>query len=255
MQLKASLHIHTSEDKKDGHMINYSIYDLIDEAEKNGFKVLGFTPHNKFVFKQKFAEYAKNKGILLIPGVELSLGHVFSKHVVILNCNKNIEKIKSLKQLLEYKKNHPEIFILAPHPTYNRFISVGARNLKKYIDLFDAIEYSCSYSQKMNRNNKKAGSIAASFQKPIISTGDVHVLKKLNTDFCIIEATDCTAESVLQAIKYGKFKNITAPKTFFGLIASYINFSSKYISKYITVKILHTSDKKLELEAAVVKDI
>jgi predicted metal-dependent phosphoesterase TrpH len=227
---------------------------LIDEAEKCGFKVLGFTPHKKFVFKEEFAEYAKKKGILLIPGVERGLGRLFNKHVIILNCDKTIEKVKTLKQLLKYKNEHPEIFILAPHPTYSRLISIGARELKKYIDLFDAIEHSAAYSKKLNRNNKKAESIAARFQKPVIATADVHFLKKLNTDFAIIEAVDMTTESVLQAIKYGKFKNVTVPKTFFDLIKYYLSFLTKYIGKYITVKIFGLRSKKMELETVVLEE-
>jgi len=248
MQLKASLHIHTSEDKRDGHIINYNVYNLIDEAKKNGFNVLGFTPHKKFVFKEEFAEYAKKKGILLIPGVERGLGRFFNKHVVILNCDKTIEKVKTLKELLAYKNEHPEIFILAPHPAYNRLISIGAGKLEKYINLFDAIEHSSAYSKKLNFHNKKAAAIAARFQKPVIATADVHVLKKLNTDFAIIEAVDLTAESVLQAIKYGKFKNVTAPQSLFDLYKYYINFLTKYIIKYITIKIFGLQAKKLELE-------
>lgn len=248
MQLKASLHIHTSEDKRDGHIINYNVYNLIDEAQKCGFKVLGFTPHKKFVFKEEFAEYAKKKGILLIPGIERGLGRFFNRHVVILNCDKTIEKVKTLQQLLVYKNEHPGIFILAPHPTYNRLISIGARKLKKYIHLFDAIEHSCACSKKLNHHNKKAEVIAARFQKPIIATADVHVLKKLNTDFAVIEAVDLTAESVLQAIRYGKFKNVTAPQNSFDLIKYYVNFLTKYIIKYITIKILGLKTEKLELE-------
>jgi len=249
MQLKASLHIHTSEDKKDGHIINYNVYNLIDEAEKNGFKVLGFTPHNKFVFKEEFALYAKNKGILLIPGIERGLGRFLNQHVIILNCDKTIEKVKTFKQLLEYKAGHPEIFILAPHPTYTRFISIGARKLKKYIHLFDAVEHSSAYSKKIDYHNKKAAAIAARFQKPIISTADVHILKKLNTDFAIIDAVDLTAESVFQAIKYGKFKNITVPQSLLALYKYYVGFLTKYIIKYTTVKILGLRAKELEFEA------
>jgi len=248
MQLKASLHIHTSEDKKDGHIINYNVYNLIDEAQKCGFKVLGFTPHKEFVFKEEFAEYAKKKGILLIPGVERGLGRFFNRHVVILNCDKTIEKVKTLKELLAYKEKHPGIFVLAPHPTYNRLISIGARKLKKYINLFDAIEHSCACSKKTNFHNKEAEAIAARFQKPIIATADVHILKKLNTDFAIIEAVDLTTESVLQAIKYGKFKNVTAPQSLFDLTKYYINFLTKYTIKYITIKILGLQAKKLEME-------
>lgn len=248
MRLKASLHIHTSEDKKDGHIINYNVYNLIDEAEKCGFNVLGFTPHKKFVFREEFAVYAKNKGILLIPGVERGLGRFLNRHVIILNCDQTVEKIKTLKQLAKYKSEHPEIFVLAPHPTYSRLISIGARNLKKYINLFDAIEHSGAYSKKMNFHNQKAKAIAARFKKPIISTADVHILKKLNTDFAIIEAENLSAASVFQAIKYGRFENITAPKSLFSLIKYYFNFLANYIVKYLTVKILGLRLKRLEPE-------
>lgn len=244
MQLKASLHLHTSEDKKDGHIINYNIYNLIDEAAKHGFNVLGFTPHNKFVFKEEFADYAKKKGLLLIPGVERSLGRFFHGHVIILNCDRTIEKVKTLKQLLKYKSEHPGIFIFAPHPTYNRFISIGARKLKKYIHLFDAIEYSYAYAKKLNFHNKKAKAIADSFQKPVIATADVHVLKKLNTDFALIEAEEFTSESIFEAIKYGQFENVTAPKSLFALIKYYISFLTKYFIKYITIKILELETVK-----------
>lgn len=249
MQLKVSLHIHTSEDKKDGHIINYNVYNLIDEAEKCGFKVLGFTPHNKFVFKQEFADYAKKKGLLLIPGIERGLGRFANRHVVILNCDKTAEKIKTFKELLAYKAEHPEIFILAPHPTYNRLISIGAGKLKKYINLFDAIEHSCACSKKLNYHNKKAAAIAARFQKPIIATADVHVLKKLNTDFAVVEAVDLTAESVLMAIRYGKFKNVTVPQSLFNLLKYYVKFITKYFTKYIIIKILGPRSRELELES------
>jgi predicted metal-dependent phosphoesterase TrpH len=247
MLLKTSLHIHTSEDKKDGHMIGYDAYRLIDEAEKSGFDVLGFTPHQKFVFKPEFAEYAKKKGILLIPGVERSFGRVLNKHVIILNCDKSIEKVKNFKQLIKYKKEHPEIFVLAPHPTYNRLLSVGARNLEKYIGLFDAIEYSWLYSKRMN-SNKRAEKIALAHNKPMVSTADVHVLKKLDTDYALIEADGFTAESVFRAIKEQRFENITAPKKFADIAAYLIATNIKYVVKYIEKKMLGLDERELAEE-------
>ena len=102
------------------------------------------------------------------------------------------------------------------------------------------------YSLRARGLNAEA--IAARFQKPIIATADVHILKKLNTDYAIIEAVDLTAESVLQAIRYGKFKNVTAPQSLFDLYKYYVNFLAKYIVKYVTVKIFGSRAKKLELE-------
>jgi predicted metal-dependent phosphoesterase TrpH len=246
MQLKVSLHIHTNEDKKDGHMIDYNIYQLIDESKKKGFDVLGFTPHQKFVFKEEFAKYAKTKGILLIPGIERSLGRVFNNHVIILNCDKTIEKVRNFKQLIKYKKDHPKIFVLAPDPTFSRLVSIGRRNLKKYIDIFDAVEYSWLYSKSINANNK-AGVIASQHKKPMISTADVHVLKKLDMDYAIIDADFLNIDSVLNSIKQGRFVNITEPKKLLHIISHVSAVVAKYIARYVEVNILGLKIKKLEV--------
>lgn len=245
MILKASLHIHTSEDRRDGHMIEYNVYQLIDEANKKGFNVLGFTPHQKFVFKEEFATYAASKGILLIPGVERNLGRFLFKHVVILNCDKSIEKVRNFKQLKKYKEEHPDIFILAPHPTFSRFVSLGARKLKKHIDLFDAIEYSWMYSPGMNANHR-AEIIAEQFNKPMIATSDVHFLKMLNSDYALIEADVLSTAAVMQAIKDDQFENITAPKQFRTLVFYTATTICKYIYGFVRIHIFGFEIKNLQ---------
>lgn len=244
MKLKASLHIHTKEDERDGHMIDYSIYQLIDEAKKHGFHVLGFTPHQKFVFKQKYADYAREKGIILLPGVERNMGRILNKHVIILNCDKSIEQVKNFKQLVEYKKNNPDIFILSAHPTFSRIISIGAKNLKKYIDLFDAIEHSWLYSVFIN-SNRKAGKIARKSEKPMIATADVHNIKKLNTDHAIINADEFSSKAVLEAISRGDFENVTIPKKLISIYGYLFMFNLKYAYRYFVRRILCMENKKL----------
>jgi predicted metal-dependent phosphoesterase TrpH len=246
MLLKVSLHIHTKEDKKDGHIINYNVYQLIDEAKKKGFDVLGFTPHKKFVFKEEFARYAESKGILLIPGVELSLGRISQKHMIVLNCDKSAEKVKNFKQLAKYKQEHPNVFILAPHPTYTRLFSVGKRNLKRYINLFDAIEYSWLYSKKINAN-KKAQAIASKFNKPMVSTADVHVLKKLDTDYAMIDADFFNAESIFESIRQNRFENVTSPKKFSEIFKHIFVTVIKYVAGYIWVNILNLRRGEMEI--------
>lgn len=237
MQLKISLHIHTKEDKKDGHMISYNVFQLIDEAEKCGFDVLGYTPHQKFVCRPEYVEYAKSKGILLIPGVERGLGRFHNKHVIILNCDKSAEKVKNFRQLAKYKQENPHVFVLAPHPTFSRLLSMGVRNLRKHINLFDAIEYSWLYSQKLNPN-RRAEAIALEFNKPMISTSDVHVLKKLDMDFSLIEAQSFTAEGVFTAIKEKRIENVTEPKRIFDLAVYLLRTNFRYVFKLFEVKVL-----------------
>jgi len=219
MKLKASLHIHTAEDQIDGYIIKYNIYQLIDKASQLGFKVLAVTCHRKFVYRKEYGDYAKDKGILLISGIELSMSKFmfWRNDLIVLNCDKNIEQVKTFKQLADYKKRHPEIFIIAAHPNFGQRQSMGIKKLIKYIDLFDAIEHCWFYSSKINFN-RRVEKIAKNFFKPFIATADAHVLTYFNTDYAIIDAEELTPQSIFTAIKQNKFINITKPKKLLELI-------------------------------------
>lgn len=218
MELKTNLHLHTKEDPLDGEnwkkIVSYSVYELIDYARALDFKVLAFTSHLKFVYKEEYGDYAKARGILLIPGIETELReYFFSKHVLILNCDKSVEKVTTFKELERYKKDHPEIFVIAPHPDFGAVYSVGLKNLRKYINLFDAIECSWFYSKIFNLNKGGEG-VAKESGKPFIATSDTHILKNLETGYAMIEADELSAESVFKAIREMKFTNmIKAQKT------------------------------------------
>ncbi|MCF7795183.1 PHP domain-containing protein [Patescibacteria group bacterium] len=218
---KASLHIHSAEDKNESFQIKYNVYELIDYAYKKNFKILALTFHNFYGYKQEFSDYAKSKNILLIPGIEASLyDDVNSKqksHTVILNCDKDIEEVKSLSDLKKYKQEHPEIFIISPHPLFGLGMSIGEKKLKENIDLFDAIEHSWFYHRLYNKN-KKVQTIAQDFKKPFIATSDLHHLKHLDDDYVVINATSLDTEIVFNSLKAFKYKNISKPKSLFRLI-------------------------------------
>ncbi len=92
MILKTNLHFHAANDEK---VIQYDIFQGIDYAKKQGFDVLAYTSHDKFLFKPEFSAYAEKKGLLLIPGIEIKIKR---KHIVILNCDKKAEEIKDNQQ-------------------------------------------------------------------------------------------------------------------------------------------------------------
>ena len=69
--LKADLHIHTSEDPKEN--LAYDARELIDYAKNLGFDVIAITLHEKLFQNRQVFDYAKKKGILLIPGIELRI--------------------------------------------------------------------------------------------------------------------------------------------------------------------------------------
>jgi predicted metal-dependent phosphoesterase TrpH len=244
MMLKASLHIHTAEDKVEGYIIKYNVYELIDWAEQLGFKVLGLTCHKNFIYQDDYVDYAKSKGILLLLGVELQMRRKIARNdLIVLNIDprdaKTVEKINKFDELAEYKKKHPEIFIMAPHPFADRRVSMGKRKLIKNMDLFDVVEHSWHYSRLLFNPNKKAEKITKKFNKPFVATSDAHFLKYFNTDYVLIDADQLDPQSVFDAIRSGRFTNVTNPKKFYQLVWCVVNFQVKKIFLFAFKKYKH----------------
>lgn len=200
MILKANLHFHTSLD--DGKTVDYNIYQGIDYAEEKDFDVLAYTSHFKFLFKKEYADYAMEKGILLIPGMEAKIE---KKDVLLINCDEEAEKIKTFEDLATYKRRNPCVFVIAPHPYVLNPKSLLSKLLKN-IKLFDAIELTV-FSNKIFDFNKKAGEIAEKYNKPLIANSDTHFFKDLERAYSLIETEEKTIENVLLAIKEKKFRN------------------------------------------------
>jgi predicted metal-dependent phosphoesterase TrpH len=238
MKLKASLHIHTKEDFVDGYVVRYNIYELIDYAAKNNFKILALTGHKKFIYRPEFGKYAEKKGIILVPGVELHINRFLflTDHIIVLNCGKDVEKIKNINDLLEYRKANPEIFVLAPHPGFGFLESISINKLIKNIDLFDGFEHSWFYSKKVNLN-KKVVSLAKKFNKPLVATADAHILTYFNTDYAIIDAEYFSSSSVLDALRRGRVANVTSPKSIFSIAWYIIRDMAERVIKYPVIKI------------------
>lgn len=218
---KVSLHLHSAEDKNESFQIKHNVFDLIDYAYKKNFNILALTFHDIYGYRKEFADYANSKGILLIPGIEASLYEEDDNkkkcHTLILNCDKEVEKIKTFSDLKRYKDKHPEIFIISAHPFFGLSVSIGEKKLKKYINLFDAIEHSWFYHKFYNRN-KKAQLIAQDFKKPFIATSDLHYLKGLNDDYLVVNSSLLSPESIFNSIRAFKYKNVSKPKSLFKLV-------------------------------------
>jgi len=217
MKLKANLHFHTGDDPCD--RVPYSLKDGIIEAERLGFQVLAITLHGTVFDVSAAQAFASAHGILLISGIEVK---VRGKHVVIIGAHNDAENIRSFSDITTYRRNHPESFILAPHP-YHLFHSLG-KYLAMHIDLFDGIELSWFYSASFDIN-KKAALIAKDTKKPFIATSDTHFLQYMDESYCIIDAIDASQESIVASLRNGRFENISSGgKGFFTLIYIWIKY-------------------------------
>ncbi len=225
MKIKASLHLHSKEDYKDGDVISYSFFQLIDKAKEFGFKLIAFTGHEKMVCLPEHIEYGKKKGIIVISGVEALIN---GKHILILNCNISADEIKTLSDLKDYKEKHPEIFVIVPHPNHGFLVSLGFKKLRKHLQLFDAVEHSWFYSKWFNLNLKTI-KIAKELELPLVATSDLHDIKYLNSNYLIAEVENLTIEDFFKAIKSNNFINYTNPKFLPELIVFQLHMTFKGI--------------------------
>ena len=157
--LKADLHLHSGEDQFD--VLYYSAYELMDRCAALEFRVIAITNHIIFTYKKAWREYAAERGMLLLPGVEASIR---GKHVVILNAEEEANKLHSFADLAAYKKSH-DVFIIAPHPFAWSPICLRDK-LYHHADLFDAVEIHNFYTKLINPN-RHAIKFAEKFVLPI----------------------------------------------------------------------------------------
>ncbi len=207
MKLKANLHLHTSDDPEDA--VSYTWHDAVDEAQRLGFDVLAHSCHHVFIDRPEYRAYAAEHGVLCIPGVERDIE---KRHVLILNADRSIESVNTFQGLAAYRANHPEAFVIAPHPFYYGDFSLKEK-LEPNIRLFDAIEESWFYSKWFNRN-LRAARVAERYHLPFITTSDTHVLRFLGVSYAEIDAEAKTVEAVFAAIRAKRFRNVNEPRRF-----------------------------------------
>ncbi|MCX6639838.1 MAG: hypothetical protein NTW14_05065 [bacterium] len=212
--LKADFHLHTNEDYYD--YMPHSAYELIDHGAKLGFCVLAITNHNFFTFSEAWRDYAQRRGILLIPGVEASIR---DKHVLILNADKDVNKLRTFDDLKAYKSSTDAV-IIAPHPFYPALICLQSK-LFRHLDLFDGVEFHAFYTKFFNPN-ERARQFAAEHGKTLIGDTDCHRLYQMGKTYTRIHA-ELNLSSVLGALRQGATEVVSRPLTAAEMLKSYID--------------------------------
>ncbi|RPJ05692.1 MAG: hypothetical protein EHM36_07960 [Deltaproteobacteria bacterium] len=198
--LKADLHLHTAEDPCD--RVPHTAKELISKAADEGFEVLAITNHQCLTFNQRLSSYARERGILLIPGMEVNVRH---RHVLLLNppSGRKVPDFSSLSAL-----RRPDTLIIAPHPYFPNPRSLNGYLLKN-LKLFDAIEYCHFYSHRINFN-QKAVAVSSLHGLPLVGNSDTHFLRQLGTTYSLIYA-EKDPEAIFEAIRQRRIEIVTRP--------------------------------------------
>jgi predicted metal-dependent phosphoesterase TrpH len=203
MPIKVELHTHTSDDPID--RIPHSTTQLIDRAAELGYGALAVTLHGRQLDLAGFAPYASERGLVLIPGVEASIG---GRHVLLLNFPAGADAVRSFDDITGLKRRAPGGLVVAPHPFYPaRSCLRGLMDV--HPELFDAVEYNAMYAAGLNFN-RRAERWAARHGKPLVGNGDIHRLHQLGTTWSLVEA-EPDADAICDAIRLGRVRVESRP--------------------------------------------
>jgi len=201
--LKIDFHTHTSEDPVD--RIIHSTYGLIDRAVELGFNALAVTLHDHQLGDQCLRDYARERGIVLLPGVERTIA---GKHVVLVNFPAEAARVRSLDEVRRLKARANGL-VIAPHPFFPGASCLGRALMDRHAGLFDAVEWSYFWTQGANFN-ARARRWAEERGKPLVGNSDLHNLRQLGRT-CSWVAAEPDAEAICEAVRAGRVRVQTEP--------------------------------------------
>ena len=200
--LKVELHAHSSDDPSD--VIPHTTKQLIDRAALLGYHALAVTLHDRQLDLRPYLSYAADRGITLIPGIERTIR---GKHVLLINFRRGAGDVTNFDELARLKVREPGL-VVAPHPFFPGSSCLRGQ-LRRYADLFDAIEYNAMFTDVVNFN-AAAEQFARVHGKPIVGNGDIHRLRQLGTTYSLVSA-EPDPDAICDAIRANRVALVARP--------------------------------------------
>ena len=200
--LKVELHTHTDYDPLD--RVPHTARELIDRAAALGYQALAITLHDRFYDPAIDAAYARDRGLVLIPGIERTIA---GRHVLMVNFSKECATVRTFEEIAALKARCRGL-VIAPHAFYPTNTSLWGR-LDQHADLFDAVEFNAMYTRWLNFN-RRAVDWALARGKPLVGNTDLHWLGQLGTTYSLVDA-EPTPDAICDAIRAGRVQIRSKP--------------------------------------------
>jgi predicted metal-dependent phosphoesterase TrpH len=200
---RIELHSHCQGDPVDRHL-GHDIYQHIDRAREVGLDAIAVTWHRKiFDLPDAFA-YARERGILLIAGMEADIDH---RHLVVLNVAEgDLPAEPTWSQIRALRRQKPDVLVMAPHPFYPHPCCLG-KTINDHVDCIDAVEWCYMHVHWIPGRvdpNLRAARWAHKHGKAVIACSDAHTLAAIGKNASTVEADALTPESLWEGIRAGR---------------------------------------------------
>jgi predicted metal-dependent phosphoesterase TrpH len=201
--IKVELHAHTGLDPAD--YIPHSTRQLIDRASALGYGALAVTLHDRYYDPADDREYARTKGVVLIPGIERTIQR---RHLLLLNFPSECEQVSSFDEVRALKQRFRDGLVVAPHAFYPIGSAMGP-DADDCEDVIDALEVNSMFTSWLDFNSG-AVAWARSHGKPLVGNTDLHLLEQLGTTYTLVDAA-ADPDAICAAIRAGKVEVRSSP--------------------------------------------
>lgn len=208
---RVDFHGHCQGDPVDD--LEHTIHEHIDHARACGLDAIALTWHGRIFSDASAVAYARERGLLLIPGMEADLNG--RQHTLVLNVQPDEVPARATLEDLRRLRRNPEQFVLAPHPFYPHWSCLGSV-LDEHPDCFDGVEwchYHFAWIPAAISPNERARRWAEKHGKPLIACSDAHNLSGLGKFYSEVDAEELSAPSLFAALRAGRVRFTPEPMT------------------------------------------
>ena len=200
---RVELHSHCHGDPVDRYL-RHTIFEHIDQAKKVGLDAIAVTYHRKICVNPEAEEYARERGMLLIPGMEAEVNR---RHLVVLNLAKgDLSPEPTWNEIRALRLRKPDVLIMAPHPFYPHPSCLG-RAMEGHADCIDAVEWCFIHVNWLHGRinpNARAARWAEKHGKTVVASSDAHSLGSIGRNASTVDAEELTCESIFAGIRAGR---------------------------------------------------
>ncbi len=200
---RVELHSHCQGDPVDRYL-THSIFEHIDQAKAVGLDAIAVTWHRKIFEHPEAAAYARERGVLLIPGMEAEVNR---RHLVVLNLAEgDLPAEPTWNQVRALRLRKPDALVLAPHPFYPHPSCLG-RSMTDHADCIDAVEWCfihVGWLPGRVNPNLLAARWAARHGKTLVACSDAHSLRAIGRNASTVEADELSVEAIFAGIRAGR---------------------------------------------------
>jgi predicted metal-dependent phosphoesterase TrpH len=235
-RFRVDLHNHCLGDPVD--RLTHTIYEHIDEAKKTGLDALAMTWHRQVCSDPAPFAYARERGLLLIRGMEAEVdGH---KHLVVLGLEDgDLPGVTNWDEVRALRARKPGVLVFAPHPFYPHPSCLNNR-INAHADCIDALEWCALHVKWLPSRvspNMRAARWAQRHGKPLLACSDAHSIAAIGRNPSTVEADELTEASILNAIRAGR---VTFPRhsmemgTFVFFTSAAIAGQGRHLGRWMT---------------------